>query len=68
MFWCAQRNWIKYGVNDKIKCSRTFEMLTVAFGESTKRAKHKFNCGIIGLRKAEKISITMLVLIARARQ
>ena len=32
------------------------------------RAEYKFNCGIIGLRKAEKMLTTMLVLIALARQ
>ena len=37
-----------------------FKMLTVAFGE--------LNCDIIGLRKAEKMSMTMLVLVARAHQ
>ena len=31
-------------------------------------AEHKFNCGITGLRKAENMSMTMLVLIARVRQ
>ena len=30
-------------------------------------AEHKFNCGITGLRKPEKMSMTMLVLVARAR-
>ena len=45
-------------------------MLTVAFGESTmsRIAEHKFNCGINGLRKTEKMSMTMLVLVARAHQ
>ena len=28
-------------------------------------AEHKFNCGITSLRKAEKMAITMLVLVAR---
>ena len=32
------------------------------------RVEHKFNCGITGLRKAERMSMTMLVLVARARQ
>ena len=31
-------------------------------------AEHKFNCDITGLRKAEKMSITILVLLTRARQ
>ncbi|KAA2237134.1 helix-turn-helix domain-containing protein, partial [Solihabitans fulvus] len=30
-----QRNCIKFCVKNEIKCARTFEMLTVAFGEST---------------------------------
>ena len=42
-------------------------MLNVTFAEST-RAQQKFNFGITGLRKAEKTSMTMLVLIARERQ
>ena len=31
-------------------------------------AEHKFNCHITGLRTAEKMSMTMLVLVARALQ
>ena len=30
-----QRNCIQFSVNNEIKCERTFEMLTVIFGEST---------------------------------
>ena len=30
-----QRNCIKFGVKNEIKCAKTFEILTVAFGEST---------------------------------
>ena len=30
-----QRNSIKFCVKNEIKCARTFEMLTVAFGKST---------------------------------
>ena len=30
-----QRNCIKFFVKNLIKCARTFEMLTVTFGEST---------------------------------
>ena len=47
VFWCAfrfftikkmdQRNCIKFCVKNVIKCVRTFEMLIVAFGESTMR-------------------------------
>ena len=32
------------------------------------RVEHKFSCGITGLRKAEKMSKTMIVLISWARQ
>ena len=53
-----QRNCMKFCVKKKIKSARTFEMLTVAFVEST----------ISGLSKAEKISMTMLILVARACQ
>ena len=51
-------------------CKRAFEILTVAFGKPTMNriAEHKFNCGVTGLRKAEKISMTTLALVARARQ
>ena len=50
-----------------IKCDRTFELLIVVFGRLW--AEHKFNCGITGLSKAEKISVTMLgLLFAQARQ
>ena len=30
--------------------------------------EHKFNCDIPGLRKAEKMSITMLVMVVQTRQ
>ena len=30
-----QRNYIQFSVKNDIKCARTFEMLTVAFGETT---------------------------------
>ena len=30
-----QRNYIKFCVKNEIKCKRTFEILTLAFGEST---------------------------------
>ena len=32
-----QSNCIKFVVKNEINCARTFEMLTVAFGESTTR-------------------------------
>ena len=35
MFRCACINCIKFCVKNEIKCARTFEILTVAFGEST---------------------------------
>ena len=37
-------------------------MLTTAFG------KDKFNCGITGSRKTEKMSMTILILAEQARQ
>ena len=58
-----QRKCIKFCVKNEIKCARTFEMLTVAFGESSARIT-QVQC----LRKAEKVSMTILVLVARARQ
>ena len=77
VFWCVHRFFwlfeemdqsvkcIKFCVKNEIKYARTFEMLTVTFGESI---KFKFNCVIIGLRKAGKMSMTILVLVARALQ
>ena len=68
MFWCALRFfiirkngskkfWIKFCVKNEIKCAKTFEMLTMEFGEFTTESttEHKFNCGITSLRKAEKM-------------
>ena len=43
-------------------------MLTMACSESLLCAQHKFNYSITGLRKAERMSMTMLVLVARARR
>ena len=67
VFWCALRffcyskKWIKETVlSFEIKRARTFEMLIAAFGESTMSRTD--------LRKAEKMSMTMLVLVARALQ
>ena len=60
-----QRNCIKFWVKNLIKRARIFEKLTVTFGEST--TELKFNCGITDLRKAEKMSMKLL-LIAIARQ
>ena len=67
------KKWIKetlssFVLKNKIKCTRTFKMLTVAFGESIMSIEHKFNCGITGLKKAQKMLKTMLVLVARARE
>ena len=42
------------------------EMLTVV--SSLLRAEHKFNCGITGLRKAEKMSMMIHVPVVQARQ
>ena len=56
----VQRNCIKFCVKNEIKCRRTFEMLIVEFGE--------FHCGITGLKKAEKMTMTILVMVAQARQ
>ena len=62
-----QRNCIKFGVKNEIISARTF-LLTVAFSESTmSTTEYTLNCGITGLRKIE-ISMTMLALVARARQ
>ena len=55
-----QRNCIKFCVQNYIKYARIFEIFTLVFDEST-IANHKFNCGIPGLRKVEKMSMTMLV-------
>ena len=68
VFGVDQRNCIKFYVKYEIKCSTAFEMLDEAFGESTMNGTQKFICGITGLRKAEKISMTMLILVARACQ
>ena len=43
-------------------------MLTVASFRSLLWAEHKFNCGITGLRKAEKILTTIIILVAPTRQ
>ena len=60
------RNEIKNEIKKKTIClCTTFKMLTVA---SLLWAEHKVNCGISGLRKAEKMSMTMLVLISWACQ
>ena len=61
----GQKNRIKFGEKKEIKCAKTFEMLTV---QGLIWAEHKFNFGITGLINTEKISMTLLVLVARTRQ
>ena len=57
-----QRKCIKNCVKNLTKYARIFEMLTTAFG------KDKFNCGITGSRKTDKMSMTILILAEQARQ
>ena len=45
-----------------------WNVVVMVFGSRLARAEYKFNCGITGLRNAKKMSITMLVLVAWARQ
>ena len=52
-----QRNSIKFYVENKIKCMDIWNVVS-----SLLWAEPKFKCGIIGLRKAEKTSMTMLVV------
>ena len=47
------------------KCARTFEKLTVASLANLLWEEHKFNYGITGLKKAEKMPGTMFVLVSR---
>ena len=60
-----RKKWIKetvlsFCVKNEIKCARTFEMLTVAFGESTmSRTQVQFWCKTF---KAAKMSLTMMIL------
>ena len=55
-----QRICFKFCVKNEIKCTGIFGMLTMGL-TSLLRAEHKFNCGITGLRKVEKMTMTMLV-------
>ena len=67
------KKWIKKVIlsfvqKTEIKCSNTFEMLTVAFGESSiSRTQVQLRYNRFK-EDAEQMSITMLVLVARARQ
>ena len=57
-----QRQCVKFCVKNETKFARMWHLSSLLWVE------HKFNCGITVLRKTEKMSMTMLVLVARARQ
>ena len=59
---------MKNGVKNEITYAKTFEVLTVDRLANLPRADHKFNCGITGLKASDMMSMTMLVLVARALQ
>ena len=54
----AQRRYIQFCVKNEIKFARTFEMSNIAFGEST-MSRTQVQLWYKGLRKMEKISVTM---------
>jgi hypothetical protein len=62
-----QRVCINFCVKNGIKCSKTLEMLTVAYGEST-LSKKMFINGISYSKRAEKMLTMNLALDAPARQ
>ena len=62
--WYNRLNEGQEYVNDDDRTSR----LSVCRLASLLWTEHKFNCGITGLRKPEKMSMTMLVLVALKRQ
>lgn len=62
-----QRICIKFCVKNKIKCSETLEMLTVAYGE-TVLSKKMFTSGTNSSKMAGKMPMTSLALDAQARQ
>ena len=75
--WCArrfsainkmdQRIYIKFCVKFGIKCSKTLEMLTVAYGESA-LSKKKIISGTSSSKMTEKMPMTNLALDAPAHQ
>ena len=60
-----QRNCIKFCVVNEIKCARTFEMLTVAFGAY---GKNIIQLWYHHFKEMEMISMTMVVLVDRSCQ
>ena len=62
-----RRKCIKFCVKNLIKCAKIFKMLTAVFGEST-MSRAQVQLRYNRLRKAETISMTILVLVSRARQ
>ena len=75
VFWCAlwfftSKKWIKcvkFCVKNSIKCARTFEMLTVAFGEST-MSRTQVQLWYNRFKEGWADVKTMFILVARARQ
>ena len=62
----VQKNCIKFCVKNEIKCARTFEMLTVMFGESTmSRTQVQLWCNRFNEGRED---VNDDVLVARARQ
>ena len=66
-FFTIRKKWIKETVKNKIKCSKTFEMLTVTFGESTmSRIQVQLWCN--WFKKCREYVNNDAFLVARARQ
>ena len=63
-----QRNCIKFCVKKINLIVQAHLKCWVWYLASLLCTEHKFNCGITSLRKSEKMSMTMLFLVARARQ
>ena len=57
----------RFCVKNEIKFIRALEIMTAGLA-GVLVAEHRFSCGITSLNKAEKMSMTMLVLVARSRQ